>query len=156
MKKILIALDYDPSAQKVAEQGFSLAKNMGAEVILLHVTSDPVYYSSMEYSPVMGFTDYIGIDPLHLDNVEGLRKASQHFLDKTKRHLNDPTIQTVVKEGDISESILQTAKHMHADVIVLGTHSRKWLENIIVGSVAEDILSHTTIPLFIVPTKKRS
>ena len=40
MKKVLIALDYDPTAQKVAETGFSLAKTMGAEVILLHVISD--------------------------------------------------------------------------------------------------------------------
>jgi nucleotide-binding universal stress UspA family protein len=46
LKKVLIALDYDPTAQKVAETGYSLAKTMGAEVILLHVISDPVYYSS--------------------------------------------------------------------------------------------------------------
>jgi nucleotide-binding universal stress UspA family protein len=46
LKKVLIALDYDPTAQKVAETGYSLAKAMGAEVILLHAISDPVYYSS--------------------------------------------------------------------------------------------------------------
>ena len=35
MKKVLIALDYDPTAQKVAEAGYSLAKSLNAEVILL-------------------------------------------------------------------------------------------------------------------------
>jgi len=54
IKKVLIALDYNPTAQKVAEAGFSVAKTMNAEVILLHVVSEPVYYSSEEYSPIMG------------------------------------------------------------------------------------------------------
>ena len=59
MKKVLIALDYNPTAQKVAEAGFSMAKAMNAEVILLHVISDPVYYSSTEYSPIMGFNGFM-------------------------------------------------------------------------------------------------
>jgi hypothetical protein len=42
IKKVLIALDYDPTAQKVAEQGFLLAKNLGGEAVLLHGISDPV------------------------------------------------------------------------------------------------------------------
>ena len=41
-KKVLIALDYNPTAQKVAEVGFSMAKSMNAEITLLHVISDPV------------------------------------------------------------------------------------------------------------------
>lgn len=154
MKKVLIALDYNPTAQKVAEMGFSMAKTLNAEVVLLHVISDPVYYTSMEYSPIMGFNDYSGISPFQLENVEGLISASQHFLDKVKRHLDDSTIQTVVKEGDIADAILKTAKELHADIIVLGSHSRKWLENILIGSVAEEVLNHTHVPLFIVPTKK--
>jgi nucleotide-binding universal stress UspA family protein len=156
IKKVLIALDYDPTAQKVAEMGFSMAKAMNADVVLLHVISDPIYYTSTEYSPIMGFNDYSGISPFQLENVEGLINASQHFLDKTKRHLDDTSIQTVVKEGDIADAILKEAKNLHADIIVMGSHSRKWLENIILGSVAEDVLNHTLIPLFIVPTKKQS
>ena len=56
MKKVLIALDFNPTAQKVAEIGFSMAKSMNAEVILLHVITDPVFYSTAGYSPIMGFT----------------------------------------------------------------------------------------------------
>ena len=154
MKKVLIALDYDPTAQKVAELGFSMAKAMKAEVVLLHVTSNPAYYSSTEYSPIMGFTGYMNMEPSQLGIGEELKKASQHFLDKSKHHLGDEKIQTVVKEGGFAEAILNTAKELHADVIVLGSHSRKWLENIIMGSVTEEVLRHTSIPLFIVPTKK--
>jgi nucleotide-binding universal stress UspA family protein len=155
MKKVLIALDYNPTAQKVAEVGFSMAKSMNAEVILLHVISDPVYYSSTEYSPIMGFSGYMDMGVLQLESVDGLKKASQHFLDKSIQHLGDKAILTLVKEGDFAESILEAAKEVHADIIVVGSHSRKWLENIVMGSVTEKVLHHTSIPLLIVPTKQK-
>lgn len=154
MKKVLIALDYDPAAQKVAEKGFSLAKTMKAEVILLHVIADEIYYSTLEYSPIMGFSGFNNTDFSLLANSEGLTKASQYFLDKTKRHLHDETIQTVIEKGDFSEAILNTAKHLHADLIVMGSHSRRWLEQILLGSVTEKVLHNTSIPLFIVPTRR--
>ncbi|OFY56112.1 MAG: hypothetical protein A2X22_14415 [Bacteroidetes bacterium GWF2_49_14] len=156
MKKVMIAMDYDPTAQIVAETGFALAKSMGAEVILLHVISDPTYYSSTEYSPIMGFTGYLDTGPVQFDSIDGLRKASLHFLNKTKNHLGNQDIKTLVREGEFADSIIKAAKDHQADVIVLGSHSRKWLENIVMGSVTEKVLRHSTIPLFIVPTKKRS
>ncbi len=156
VKKILIALDYNPTAQKVAEVGFSMAKAMNAEIVLLHVISDPVYYSSSEYSPIMGFNGFMETDQLQLANIDSLKKAALHFLDKSKNHLGDKSIKTLIKEGDFAESILKTAKELHADVIILGSHSRKWLENIVMGSVTEKVLRHTTIPLFIIPTKKEN
>ena len=155
MKKMLIALDYDPTAQKVAEKGFSLAKSMGAEVVLVHVISNLLYYTSTEYSPIMGFTGYMDMGPMQIDSIEGLKKASYYFLEKSKQHLGDESIQTLVKEGDFAESILEAAKEVHADLIVIGSHSRKWLENIVMGSVTEKVLRHTSFPLLIIPTKKQ-
>jgi len=154
MKKVLIALDYDPTAKKVAEVGFDFAKAMGAEIVLLHVVSDPVYYSSTDYSPIMGFTGYMNMDPLQLNAVEELKNASLKFLDKTRSHLGDANIQTAVEEGDLASTILKTAKKLEADVIVIGSHSQKWLENIVMGSVTEEVLRQSVIPLFIIPTRK--
>lgn len=153
MTKILIALDYDPTAQKVAEVGFLLAQSMNAEVFLLHVITDPTFYTSIEYSPIMGLAGYMETSQLQLNNSDGLQKAAQYFLDKTKLHLGNKTIQTVIKEGDIAESILAAAKELNVDIIVTGTHSKRWLENIVMGSVAEKVLHHSTIPLLIIPTK---
>jgi nucleotide-binding universal stress UspA family protein len=156
VNKVLIALDYNPTAQKVAEVGFSMAKSMNAEVILLHVITDPVFYSTSGYSPIMGFNGYMDMGAMQLDNVDGLKNASLQYLDKSKQHLGDKTIKTIVKEGDFADSILETAKELHADIIVVGSHSRKWLENIVMGSVTEKVLHHTSIPLLIVPTKKNN
>jgi nucleotide-binding universal stress UspA family protein len=156
VKKVLIALDYNPTAQKVAEVGFSIAKTMNAEIILLHVISDPVYYYSTEYSPIMGFNGFMETSQIQLDSVDGLKQAALHFLDKSRHHLGDKSIQTLIKEGDFADSILQAAKELHADIIILGSHSRKWLENILMGSVTEKVLRHTPVPLFIIPTKKQN
>lgn len=155
MKKVLIALDYDPTAQKVAEVGFSLAKTMGAEVTLLHVLSDPVSYTTLGHITIMGFANYNDMDTLEVDTAEGLKKASQYFLDNVKHHLGDEAIQTLIKGGDSAESILSSAKKMNADLIVIGSHSRKWFENIVMGSVTEKVLNDSKVPIFIVPTKQK-
>ncbi len=155
LNKILIALDYDPTAQKVATAGFSMAKAMNAEVTLLHVIADPVYYSSTAYSPIMGLIGEMETFPMQMENIEGIKVVSQHFLDKFKHHFGDETMQTVVGEGDFADTILKTAKSVKADVIVMGSHSRKWLDNILMGSVTKEVLKQTSVPLFIIPTKKQ-
>ena len=151
MKKVLIALDYNPTAQKVAEDGFAMAKAMNAEVCLLHVGIDLGMYSSIY--PTMGIWQ---IDSTNvIDEYENATKGSHNFLEKAKKHLGDASIQIIQKEGDAAQMILQTSDEIKADCIVMGSHSQKWLENILMGSVAEEVLQKTTIPLFVVPTKKR-
>jgi nucleotide-binding universal stress UspA family protein len=70
MKKVLIALDYDPTAQKVAETGYSLCEGLGDEIILLHVIESPSYYASTAYDPVMGFGGYMNIDLMGTEVIE--------------------------------------------------------------------------------------
>lgn len=146
IKKVLIAMDYDETSQKVAEEGYSMAKMLNAETILMHVISEqPLYYSSYTY-----------MRELSVDLMGDLKESTQEFLNKAKRHLKDESIKTVLVEGEIAETILKTANDLNADVIVMGSHSRKWLENIIMGSAAKNVLKLTTIPLYIVPTKKQN
>ena len=116
MKKVLIALDYDPTVGKIAETGYSMAKAMNAEVTLVHVIAEATYYSSLEYSPIVGFTGFMDTALLQTDNVNGLKNASLDFLDRVKDQLGDTTIQTLVREGDFAEAILETAKEIHADI----------------------------------------
>jgi len=91
LKRVLIALDYDPTAQKVAEQGFALANATGAETILLHVVTNPMYYTSVNYSPIMGYGGFMDIDKFQ-PTAENLKTASLHYLEKAKLHLGDENI----------------------------------------------------------------
>jgi nucleotide-binding universal stress UspA family protein len=153
MKKVLIALDYDPTSQKVAEIGYATAKEMNAEVILLHVITDPEHYTSSEYSAIMGMQGYMDTSQIQTDSAEGLFNASMHFLNKIKINLNDETINTMVREGDVAETILEAAKDRFVDLIAIGSHSQKWLENVLLGSITEKVIRHTPTPLLIVPIK---
>jgi nucleotide-binding universal stress UspA family protein len=157
ISQVLIAIDFDPTAQLVAEQGLALAKSLNAEITLLHVTSETVNYYSPQHVTVMGFVGNIDSEPssLQFDVAVNLKKVAQKYLNKTKQHLADKTIKTIVKEGETADTIIEIANTIKADVIVMGSHSQKWLENIIMGSVSEKVLRQTTIPLYIVPTKKR-
>jgi len=154
MKTVLIALDYNPTAQKVAETGYSLAESLKAKVILLHIFTDPTFYATSGFDPIMGYDGFVDVSPLVLENTEGLKDASLQYLNKIRQHLGDDTIQTLVDEGDIAETILSTAKKQHADVVVMGSHSQRWLENIVMGSVTEKVVNKSSVPLFIIPTKK--
>jgi nucleotide-binding universal stress UspA family protein len=153
MKNILIALDYNPTAQKVAETGYSLAKAMKAKTTLLHVVSDVTYYSSLDYSPIMGFGGFSAAYTAQPDTIGEIKKVAQTYLDNSRHHLGDEQIQTVVKSGEYGETILKTATELGADIIVMGTHSKRGLEKLLVGSVAENVLHHSLIPVLIIPTR---
>jgi nucleotide-binding universal stress UspA family protein len=153
MKKILIAVDHNIGAQTLARRGFELANSLDAETILLHVTSDATYYSSLNYSPILGFDSFSNLDVVQTDTIMELKRSANEYLESLKQSLGDNRINTIVKEGDFAENILQTAAEINADIIVVGTHSRKGLDKVLLGSVAEKVLRSSTIPLFIIPVK---
>ncbi len=153
-KKVLLALDYNPNATKIAAIGFSFAKAMDAEITLLHVLEDEVYYTSFITQPITGLGDFDSATFYQYIHTDGLDEAAHYFLDKIKKHLNDSKIKTLVESGRYAEVILKTANHLKADMIIMGSHSQKWLEQVLIGSTTEKVLNQTNIPLLIIPTKK--
>ncbi len=153
MKNVLIAVDYDVNAQHVAEIGYSLALAMKAEVTLLHVIADQNYYSTLEFTPIVGLSGFSNTDFLQVANVEGMMKAGQYFLENIKHYLHDNTIKTMVQEGSFSETILKAARQTHANIIVMGSHHKQWLEKTLFGSISEEVLHEAAIPMLIVPIK---
>lgn len=154
MKKILIALDYNPSAEKIAEIGYALAKANNAAVILMHVVADPVYYSNLDYSPIMGYTGFSSPEMLSMIDMDEVKNASRGFLEQSKKHLGDESISILVGEGDCADAILKAVSDLNVDTIVMGTHSRRGLDKILMGSIAEKVLHHSTVPMLIIPTRK--
>jgi nucleotide-binding universal stress UspA family protein len=149
MKKVLIALDYNPNSEKVVNMGFELAQLMQAEICLLHVLAEMRYYG-MQYEPFMGYEGYAF--PVDFRIQEEFVKVAQDYLEKTAKHLGGENITTHLAEGDTAQSILKYAEEWKADLIVLGTHSHGTLERIFLGTVASSVLEHTKIPVYMVPT----
>jgi len=156
MKKVLIALDYDSNSNEIAKIGYQLAQKMGAQTILLHVLFDQTNFSSTQFDPMMGMGGYDYNVFAEVVDAESYTIAGNQYLEHIKKFLNDDSIQLLVKIGDASDEILATSISTQSDLIVMGTHSKKWLEKVLVGSVAASVLEQTEIPLLVIPTKKSS
>lgn len=154
MKKVLIAIDYNPVSEKVAEEGYKLAKLIGAEVCLLHALGTAGFYEQ-HYPAFLGYSGYAGM-PADLSLVEEMQKNGEEYLKSAARHLRDPNIKTHLEEGDAGTIILEFSKQYNADVIVMGTHSHSVLEKLLMGTVASKVLEKTEIPVYLVPVKKNN
>lgn len=150
IKNVLIALDYNPTAQKIAELGYAFANAMQAKITLATIYENYIDYTPVLYDPIMGFTGYTESDAI---SQELIVTNTKKFLEKTKKHLGDENISIILKEGSSAEEILNIAKEIKADLIVIGSHSKKWLDKLLIGSTTEKVLRHTEIPMLIIPTK---
>lgn len=143
--KILIALDYHPSAAKVIEAGVLQAKNMNAKVILLLVEIGLVDYSLI----------YKKMGSMKLDSTSDLKVAAHKLLQKSKcQIMDDDMVEIIVKQGEFAESIIKTASEMDVDLIIIGSHSTQWLEEIVLGRVMNEMLQQISIPIMIIPTRR--
>jgi nucleotide-binding universal stress UspA family protein len=59
-----------------------------------------------------------------------------------------------VEEGKPYETILKVASEWAADLIIIGTHGRTGLSHLLMGSVAENVVRHSEIPVMIIPSKQ--
>ncbi|MCX2681718.1 universal stress protein [Galbibacter sp. EGI 63066] len=150
MKRVLIAIDYNPTSEKVVEEGYKLAKTLGAEVCLLHVIGNLQFYG-IQYPRFMGHDSMnYALNP---DFQEEMKDVAKVFLDNAVKHLNDDTVTSHISEGDTAKEILQYAKDWQASLIVMGTHSHSKLEKILMGTVASSVLERTETPVYMVPVK---
>ncbi len=151
MKTILVALDYESFAEKIAGMGLTFARTMNAEMILLHVVPESSYYSSLKYSPILGFETLSAVNVVETENELELTKMAENFLGTIRHNLGDDSITILVKTGDLGENILKVAEKSKADMIVIGTHHKKGIDKILSGSVVEKVFHHSPVPLLIIP-----
>ncbi len=151
MEKVLIALDFNPAAEKVATAGYRVAKALGAEITLVHVIADPAYYA-MDYSPIMGYTGQYTAGALEM--VDDIKKEVAKFLASAAGHLGDKNIKTAVLEGETQHAILEYAGEIKAGLLVLGTHAHHGLDRIFGVDTAQYVLKHTKVPMLAIPTEE--
>jgi len=139
-RKILIAVDNGATAEKVAANGFLLGQQLRAEIALVSV----VETTSLTADGGITFNNMA-------ETIKGdIKKNQQMLIDKI---FNDYNVRTFIEEGITHEMILKVAAEWEADLIVLGTHGRTGLSDLLMGSVAEMMVTHSIKPLLIIPTR---
>ena len=136
--KILIAIDKTESAEKVAQSGLQLAQQFGSEVALVSIVDSTVYSGNDEASS------------RELEEMKDFNfNASQRRV--IENVFKKYPVKTFVEEGKPAEVIIRVAERFGADVIVMGTHGRKGLSHLIMGSVAEDVIKNSKKPCVVIP-----
>jgi nucleotide-binding universal stress UspA family protein len=130
--RILLAVDESKSSQQAIEKIAQQFRCEKGEVHILHVLQ-PV---SLSAPPQMA----AGYAP----ELEALAKPAKDLLARAAKSLTDAGFktETLLREGDIRETILDTAQEWKADLIVMGSHSHRGARRFLLGSVAESVVRH--------------
>ncbi len=134
---ILVPIDFSPNADQAFDYALTLARTLQARLTLVHV-----------------------IDPLPVGNIETMPFTYLHDLEAKITDLMTAYRDRVTAAGLRSDfvivhgvpfqSIVETARTAHVDLIIMGTHGRTGLSHVLLGSVAERVVQHAPCPVLVV------
>lgn len=139
LKNILVPIDFSGCSKKALQYALPLAKEHRATVTLLYVV--PPAYRGDEYAAI----DYAQLEE---SMVEGGKK-------ELTKLVSDPvhggvSAEILVVVGSPAREIIETAKNLPVDLIVISTHGRTGLKHVFLGSVAEHVVRLAPCPVLVV------
>jgi len=142
-KRILVAVDGSPASNKGLREALRLAKAERGRLCILHVVNDYVAVAAMG-----------GVAPPR-DLGLRLRESGERILAQAKalaakQRLKPVVVLREVLSGPTAESIVREAKKQRADLIVLGTHGRRGVRRLVLGSDAEQVVRTAPVPVLLV------
>jgi len=141
LTKVLIPLDGSELAEQVLPPMIDLAQRTGAELVLLRVPDTPTF-------------DYLAATPTFGERLRSQAEAeAAQYLDQMGRKLRAHDLKVSTRLGwgaTIYDTILDTAQAVGADMIAMSTHGRSGLARLVMGSVADDVVRHSKIPVMLV------
>ncbi len=143
-QRILVPIDGSPTSDKGLSEAISLARLTGGRIRLLHV---------IDALPVA-----VGADAFAGYSAEILplmREGGQTILDQARQRVVEAgvSVDTTMREiiaGRVCDLVLEEAAGWLADIIVLGTHGRRGVRRLMLGSDAEQILRSAPVPVLLV------
>lgn len=136
--RILVPLDGSALAASALPYVEIMAKSTGASLVLVRAVT-------------VGALLGARLDEQELHPVA----ESEQYLDGVAERLRSLglTVETVAREGEPAETILETARAKRVDLIAMATHGRTGLGRILLGSIADEVMRHSTLPVLLVPSR---
>jgi len=146
--KILVPVDGSPTSAKGLQEAIKIAKALGSTLRLVHVVDELI----VDYSATGATMYYSG------DIVDGLREGGKQILANAASTVRESGLEpeTVLVEaigGPSSRLIVAQAKEWPADLIVMGTHGRRGVRRLALGSDAEHVIRSSSVPVLMVRDK---
>jgi universal stress protein A len=140
IKRILVPTDFSDHAGSALKYGREFAETFGAELLILHVV-EPIYYATPADMYVTSPNLSMLLDEQRKIATRQLARISAVLKKAGQRH------RTLLKTGTPAQVIADTAQDTRADLIIMSTHGRTGLAHILVGSVAEKVVRHASVPV---------
>lgn len=141
-KHILVPVDGSPTAALAIDKAVALAKAFGSSVTAIYVI-DPYPFTGVGTDYAYGQAQYLTAATAEAN--EAIKGAKQAF------EAAGIAVKTALVEGHaVYKGILETAESGGADLIVMGSHGRRGIEKLMLGSVAQRVVSHAHVPVLVV------
>lgn len=139
-QSILVPLDGSPTAERGLREAIALAGRLGSELTLLHVLDDYPLYT--EFASAVSYQQ----------SLELMRSYGQEQLDKARTAATQAGLQArgllLPAEGRrVADIIVEQARQQGCSLIVMGSHGRRGLNRLLMGSDAELVLRHSPVPV---------
>jgi nucleotide-binding universal stress UspA family protein len=140
VSRILIPTDFTEASDNAIAFGVGLAAQLGAGVIICHVYQLPMTLAGAELATSPSLASTAEID-------RAARVGAQQAI---LRHAQQQVpLAAIVRPGDPEIEIRTIAREIGADLIILGTHGRTGLMRALLGSVTDDVVRHSEIPVLV-------
>ncbi len=134
--QILVPIDFSAASDRALSLAKDLAAEFDAEIHLLHVRA---------------FVDDPTIDTKILDDVEEILSASETEIRRTLRQAGEngrTRIHSHIKRGSApADVIVEAVSEYHCDLVIMGTHGRRGLRGLFLGSVAKEVVHRSPVPV---------
>ena len=142
-KRILVPTDGSETATAGLREAIKLAKEAGAQIRIIHVVDELIAASPLMYGGVYQQL----LDQLRA-NGESIIANARALADKAGIAVDAKLIEVLGTHA--GEHIVEAAKEWPADLIVCGTHGRRGVGRIVMGSDAEYIVRRSPVPILLV------
>ncbi|HKE21511.1 MAG TPA: universal stress protein [Bryobacteraceae bacterium] len=141
VERILCPVDFSEFSDRACDYAHSFARHFGAKLFVLHVAEPfvPIHHSYISPSLI----DQIYAQQI-ADAEEKVRKLA------ARQNWNDVEHEVVLERGAVADAILQFVEGKNIDLIAMGTHGRRGLDRLVLGSATERILRTARPPVLAV------
>lgn len=141
-KHILVPVDGSNTSQVAVAKAIGLAKAFGSQVTVIYVI-DPYPFTGVGTDFAYGQAEY-------LSAATAEANASVHAAKETLSEAGVAVDTSVIEAHTAWRGIVEAGNALQVDLIVMGSHGRSGLEKLVLGSVAQAVLSHTKLPVLVV------
>lgn len=148
-KRILVPVDGSSTSMAGLNEALRLAKDQKAKLKLIHIVDELMVFSSSEAG--------LNIEPI----IESMKRGGKRVLERAAkvaaaRGVRSETELWENATGRVAEVLIGRAKRWRADLIVMGTHGRRGVNRLVLGSDAELVVRNSPVPVLLVRSARRA